>query len=78
MTEDFGGEASMAPGCQIAMETPIPPQLSNCLLYIFLLKTLFFFSFFFNNTLCCCSGFLGILALFGKLKIGEGREQELC
>lgn len=41
MTEDLGEEASMAPDCQIAMETPIPLQLFNCLPYIFLLKTFF-------------------------------------
>lgn len=39
---DFGEDASMAPVCQIAMETPIPLQLFNCLPYIFLLKTFFF------------------------------------
>lgn len=51
MTEDFGEDASMAPVCQIAMETPIPLQLFNCLPYIFFVE-----NFFFNNALCCCSG----------------------
>lgn len=68
---DFGEDASMAPVCQIAMETPIPLQLFNCLPYIFLLKTFFFL------TKCSMLLFwiLGVLALFGKPKIGEGREQ---
>lgn len=35
----------MAPVCQIAMETPIPLELFNCLPYIFLLKTFFLFCF---------------------------------
>lgn len=71
MTEDLGEEASMAPDCQIAMETPIPLQLFNCLPYIFLLKTFFF------SPKCFMLQFwiLGILALFGKLQMGEGREQ---
>lgn len=71
MTEDLGEEASMAPDCQIAMETPIPLQLFNCLPYIFLLKTFFF------PPKCFMLQFwiLGILALFGKLQMGEGREQ---
>jgi len=71
MTEDSGEEGSMAPVCQIAMETPIPLQLFNCLPDIFLLKTFFFF----KQCFMLLFWILGILTLFGKLKTGEGREQ---
>lgn len=75
MTEDLGEEASMAPACQIAMETPIPLQLFNCLPYIFFVENFFFFFPLLTKCFMLQFWILGILALFGKLQMGEGREQ---
>lgn len=53
MTEDFGEDASMAPVCQIAMETPIPLQLFNCLPYIFFVENFFFLTMLYVAVLDC-------------------------
>lgn len=78
MTRHFGEDVSMAPVCQIAMETPVPLQLFNCLPYFFFPEN-FSFSlpppFFFQTMLYVTILDVKHLALLGKLKIGAGREQ---
>lgn len=69
--EDYGEHASMVSVCQISIETPIPLQLFKCLHYIFIVENFFFF---WTKCFMLQLLILGILALFGELKIWEGKE----